>query len=178
MTKEINLLPLGSRPGHNKKRGLILFRWISFSFLILVVVSSLISLILNYFSPIPALKNREVSLLSEFAPLNNKIAKYLYLKDRITKIKTIFATRGSLSKDVNLLETQLPSGLSINSLSIDKKKVNVTVSAFSLVPVSIFLDKIVKLTASGKAFSSVSLLSLGLNPLSGNYSLTLSLDFL
>ncbi len=177
MTKEINLLPQKNRQNGNKNKGLIWFKWISLGSLVLVVVLSMAVFLINYFSPVTVLEKQEASLVTQFASLNNKTAKYLYLKDRLRKIKTIFDSRKSLAKEGNYILTAVPNGVSLGSLSISKNSIDVSATADSLTMLDTFMANLVKL-ADKKVFSKVTLVDLGVDPVSGHYSLSLKLVLL
>lgn len=178
MTKEINLLPLESRIGGKRNRSLAVFRWISAVSLILVLALSIATFLLNYYSPLTGLKEQQASLLAEFDSLNNKAAKYLYLKDRLIKIKNILDSRKSLYKESNYILTGLPVDVTLGSLSISKNDVKVSASAYSLTSLNTFMMNMVKLSEGKKIFSKVTLDSLGVDTLTGRYSLSLSMIFL
>lgn len=172
MNKTINLLPQKSA-GYIKKRKLISYlRMGSFLMLFAVFVFSISTFLINkYYSP-DSLEREEIQASRELSSMNDKMIKYAYTEDRLSDIKTIIDKRPLLDKKVLEITKQVPAGIAVNNVSIDRENVFLTLSSNSLLISEKLLDAFNDLAENKKLFKSFSIDGISINP-TGRHSLSI-----
>lgn len=174
---EINLLrQRGSedRPSQKLARVLRLTSIVLFS---IVGLSSAILFFLNFSSPLSSLQREEATLLSNLSAYQNRFNKYLIIQDRLKNISGVLSKRTKYNEKIDALLQKVPQDVFINSLSVDAKSMQISVSSHSLSAVNTLIDNTLELVAD-KKIKRLTMNSLSFDVGRGQYLLSLSADLL
>ena len=105
-----------------------------------------------------------------------KEQKYSFILERIAKIEQILKKRTDYSGDISLLETQIPQGITSQSLAIKKASVDISLTSTSLSAMSTMLENMVKLGETDKRFSKIILHDFSLDTKQGVYTVSLTIQ--
>lgn len=178
MSKDINLLSnIGKNFIRNKKL-LLFFRITAISLLIIVSVSSITLFIFKWQSPLGDLKKEENRILSNMSQVSPKTVKYLFINDRLNNISNIISQRTDFEKKINILLSEVPQGVSVDSVSIDKKTLSVSFSSSSLYSMGLLIDNLTLMINNNRLLSKVIISGVGEDVLNGNYSLSAKAELL
>ena len=175
MNNGINLAINKKSPGNSLVNQLRILRFVAMGILGAVAVASMVLFFLIAVSPLPGLKKQENASLFQITQLHPKIAKYLLINERITSITELLHDRNAKSKSLQLIEDQIPSDTSVDSMKIDDKGLTVDASSTSLATINTFIANVIDQTGTDKSFSSVLLDSLAYDTKNQNYHISLSL---
>ncbi len=175
MSNQINLLRSTKKRREESKKFLRIFQIISVCCLLIVSGVSFFIFFLNTTSSVPALQKEEDTLLSNFSSLRAKAVTLLLTKDRIKNIGTLVEKRSNFDTIVTKITQTVPPNVSVKSFSFDSKSVQMTVvssSLFSLDTLFVNLTKVAK----EKKITKITLEGISLDPLTGEYTVIVSLD--
>ncbi|MBI2074543.1 MAG: PilN domain-containing protein [Candidatus Levybacteria bacterium] len=170
---EINLLPQKRYDPAKSRNIFLIFRIISFTLLILLFISSMVIFFIKLQSPLNSLKAEENMIIANIDSMKEKSIRNFIIHDRLLNISKVISQRTSYNVLVNQIVQNTPVSVSINSFSLDKKAVLLTISSSSLSSISTFLDNMVDLTIKKKFFSKITLSSLSLDGRNGKYFLSI-----
>lgn len=173
---DINLLSGQKEKLLESKRAVKLFRIISVGCLLFVLVLSVGIFFIKTSSPLSSLQNQEKMFLSEFDSSKQKVAKLYVLSDRLKNIDGILSKRSNFDKTIDALIKQSPEGLQIDSLSLSKKTVLMTIYSSSLNSINTFIDNLMVLTRDKKLFKKITLENLSTDMKATRYSFSIKAD--
>lgn len=162
----INLLPsdLGPKASAIRIAKLIKKFFVALISLFLIYAFFVIALIIVLKVQVASSNSRQEQLKTSILSLEKTEQSLFLLKDRIGKIKTVFASSSSennLGGVGKILNNS--SGVLMSDVKILPGKVNLTVMSVSAAPLGDFLEKIV----TGNDYQTVKVKSLSFNPSSG-----------
>jgi hypothetical protein len=131
-------------------QSLKVLRIIAVSLLFVVSLSSIILFILISFSPLPTLKQQEQERKIILSHFNSEIVKLHILNERLNTIDEIMSKRTSFDDKINLITSQIPSGVMLKSLTIEKNTINVILASNSLLSFDTFLNNVMNLSENKK----------------------------
>lgn len=176
MINEINLLH-GSTSRKNKLLSkLAAIRMVSMSFLFVISFSSIVLFILIALSPLPSLQQREIEEARTLATFDKKIVKILLTKERLTNAGKILQTRNVRAETLQKLAAQVPGDLTVNSIKLLGKKIEMSVTSKSLANLDTFTANVTEFNKREKRFKKIMLASLILDADSGKYVLSIELE--
>lgn len=156
MNKGINLLHLNNKTASKTLLNrLKLLRMIATTSLFIVSVSSVILFLSIALSPLPKLKQQELAAKNTLAYYNEQIIKMKLLQDRVQSINSILSKRTLYDKQIELIQSKIPHELNLESLTIEKNKVSVTVSSNSLSVIDTFMSNLKHATEESNDFSRI-----------------------
>lgn len=177
MNNNINLLDYRTKINiqsyDTKHRSL---RIVATGLLFIVSGLSIVFFLLIALSPLPDLIKQQEKVSSNLELEKNNIAKLALVKDRVENIKTIIDKRTYLDKELESIQTKIPSGIKIDNLNLSKGKVSLTLKTQSLALFKDFLDEITRDKETGGEFSEVKLVELTADPLQNTYLLTIQAE--
>jgi hypothetical protein len=175
MNKDINLLGNVKKPNEVLRTRIRYLRYLAVSLLFLVSTASVVLFILIAFSPLPALQKTEQEALTELSQYHPKIAKYLFLNERLTKLQEMMKERRTFSGALLLAEQELPQGASITGAGMEDKTVRITIASKSLLPMDTFINSLIIRTEEKKLISTLRINELGVDEVTGNFELTVEM---
>lgn len=176
MSRGINLLVEEKKKTvHPLITKIIALRISAVGLLFLVSILSVILFLLIALSPIPQLRRQEQVAKDNLATFHPDIAKLQIINERATAIAGIMTKRTAFDKTIDFLQSKLPRGVSIETLTMSKKAIEVTVSSKSLNSLNAFINNLDASVEQKDTFSSVTLSSLSSEDTKDYYSLTLNL---
>lgn len=176
MSTEINLLR-GKKSRRNALLNkLAMLRMVSLSFLFIVSFSSIVLFMLIALSPLPSLQQRESEESKTMSFFDQKIAKILLTKERITHINGIIKTRPAYAETLQHIRAQVPEDLVVDSVKLVGNKIEVNVSGKTLEKLDSFSTNILKMNGKEKRFKRIMLTGLTLDTDTGRYVMSLELD--
>lgn len=178
MNNSINLISSKNEQVERELKVLLFVRVVAVSMLISLAFIAILAFIISTQIPLSKIKQDESQTLSSISALHNRLTAYYLVKDRINNVKNIIATRKDFSKPIDLVISEVPTGVSINNLSIDKDILVFDISSDSLIPLNKIIDDIFAVGNKGKIIKNVKLNSLGLDGKGGKYSLALQFETL
>lgn len=169
----INLLRTeGQEDVKTSKRKFIL-HVISLVFLSFVgIVSIVLFIISNRISP-EAIRQQQDKIIKSITLQKDKQAKYGLLVDRLSSVNQILKTRKNYTKTLNALVAIVPSGLVTTGLSVENSDISMTVSSTSLSPINDFLTKLLDLVSKKYLIRDMTIETLTVDRVTGNYSLVI-----
>lgn len=178
MNRDINLIQ-ESGAGSQKQAGVVKkLQTIATVFTLSVGFLSVALFLLNRQLSPTSIRAQQASVLSNITLLAPKQAKILVLSLRLNDISTILQRRTKYDQILGAIFQNSPTSLSINSLSLSKGLVNLTVSANSLLSINQFIDNLTDMTIKKQFIKTLTIDSLVLNSRTGGYLLSLKLDLL
>lgn len=173
MINDINLL-VGKDVNYLRQKKLLsLVRLVAFVSLGIVALLSVIAFFLNsQFSP-TLVKNQEDTVLQSLSALSKKQAKLFIVNNRIANITNILNSRVDYYKILSVIMGKIPTEVSTDRIEIDKKKISLTISSNSLVPINTLINNFVDMVRKKEIITSLTLNSLTLSVKTGKYSISL-----
>lgn len=170
----INLVSTQSHEVEKKMQRLVMVRAIAIILLSSIAILSVIIFALNLSTPIASIKKQETGTLADISGLHSTEGGIFLAKDRVNNIQNIMSNRNNYSDLISQLSSNVPSGLSVDLLSIDQNKINITVSGQSLDSINKFVDYFAGLANNKKLISNVNIQNLALNSFTAKYSVSLN----
>lgn len=177
MSKDINLL-LSKKKSFGNKRLLFLVRITSVSFLAIVLLMSLSLFLIKMRSPLNNLMLEEQSLLSSFSKIHSKTAKYILVSERLDGASEIISQRPDFYKKIDSVLTEIPQGVSVSSISLEKKNVSFNIHSSSLQSLGILLERMIFLIDNNTLFGKVTVGGFNTDFATGIYSASIKAEFL
>src|SRR5258708_514743 len=173
MSNGINLIQGENKVSLNRKNRVVVLRWFSLVFLFFVAFFSILLFFLNNRISVQNVKKNQSETLQKITLLKDRSAKYSLLGDRLRGITNILNTRKKYTITLNTILDQLPPGVSMKGLSLDKDDVSLTASSNSLLPLNSFLANITKISLEKHVIKDMSIEGLTIDKQTGVYSLSL-----
>lgn len=151
---------------------------IASSTLLIVAVSSIIIFVMKMQSQLPVLQKNENDLLSSMSLFQTKIIKHILFTDRLNNIESIISKRTLFDTKLDEVMLIISSELKIHNISMDKKKLSLTMATLSLASIETFNEKLKEMLDNKKLFSRVSFSGITVNQKKGEYSFTIEADLL
>ena len=175
MSNEINLLKKES-PGTThqiSESKFLLVRIFSVTLPFAVVVSLGIIFFLKSQSPVSRLESEQKSLSTQLSLLHTKTAKYMLINERLNFISAILDKRVDLEKLVSFILQDIPSDVSISTLTVSKDEASISLTSPSLLSINKVVEHFLSLAKEKKVLSSVVMNSLNFDTASNIYSISL-----
>lgn len=167
----INLITSEKTNVRERSRILIL-RWISLVLLSFVALFSITLFILEKRLDLEKIKSEQNAALSKISLLKERNAKFNLLTDRLRLVKSLLTTRKNYTGTLSAILSQLPSGVNVRSLTVDKDGVLLSVTSNSLLPINEFLNS-VTINLEKKVIRDMTIEGLTVDKKTGFYSLSL-----
>lgn len=176
MSSGINLLvEKKKKTVHPIVTKLIALRFFAVGMLFFVSVLSVILFLLISLSPLPQLKRQEQAVKDNLSAFHTQIAKLLVINERSDTISSIMSKRTAFDKTIDFIKSKLPAGVHLDSLTMGREAVSVTVSSKSLHALDTFINTLVDSAEKKEKFTKVTLTSLSALETKNDYTLTLNL---
>jgi Tfp pilus assembly protein PilN len=143
MNKEINLLKGKQKDTFEKETRVKIARIVAITVLVCTVGSSLGLFLVNQFSIAQNSLQREKNVAQNMSFFQKKIGTLLLVESRMTDIAAVLVQRSHLDSSIQSLISGMPSNVHIDTFSITKKDVSVTVVSSDLASVNTFLDSVI-----------------------------------
>ena len=177
MNESINLLdPHKQSESRLSLKRVNKMRAIAILLLFLVSMASVILFILVAVSPLPELQRKEQSLRITLAESKNELAQHAIINERTEVITKILASRGSLHKSINLIQSNLPKDVAVAAINADRDVVAVTLESASLNSLDTFIQSMRQLVEQEEGFSQITMSNLLTDNTKNTYTVTLSLS--
>lgn len=176
--KEINLLPKKNIGILQQERTIILIRAIAI-FSVLIVLSCWIGLWFlgkNYSAD--TVDAQQQNVRSRLHVFHAKAIDQLTLVDRVNRIQAILKTRSLLTTNIDLLQKQLPSDVSMETFTVTPKQMAMTVSSSSLPSLKKFIDGLTALVKGKTLLTKVTITNIAVDTISGKYTASVQGIFL
>ncbi len=177
MSKGINLLI-------NKKQRTIspllfdrlrLTRLFAIGLLFLIGSVAIILFLLISISPLPGLRKQEAYTLTNIAAYHLNIGELILTHDRLKNISDVIEKRTYYDKKINVIENNLPEGITIKTLKMADKTIFIEGTSNSLESINTFFDNLLVSTGRNKEFTSVDMLSLSFDKDKQSFTFQLNL---
>lgn len=173
MSSGINLLVNNEAEVEKEKRRVAIFNKIAFGALGFVCIPSLILFLLNIQLGRETLNKNLAAAENRMKAEDQKAAKLLILENRLTDAAAIIKKRQNSHLVLDLLSANMPQDAKIDSLSVEKKTVTLTVSSSSLLTINTVLNTLNSMAKDKRLIDTVTMNSLILNEQEGRYAVTL-----
>ncbi len=178
MSNDINLLKKNKNQFQDLSPTLKKVRTFGIISLFLVCILSVGLFIVKLQSPISQLQAEEEVMRTRVKQLSKKQTKTLFIKERLQNINQILATRTQFEKLMNNMTQIMPSGVTVDAFSIDKKQANLTVTSPSLLPLKEFTQRILDYSEAKKEFLTVVIENTAYSEQSHLYKLSIVFTFI
>lgn len=122
------------------------------------------------------LQQQEDTLQRELSTLQDKVAKFVLVKDRVRAITLTLNQRSAVSVILDVIATKVPKEASIESLKIDETKIELNVSSTSLLPIETFFENMTA-KQEKQLFQKITMQNLSYDPKNVRYSVVLRIDY-
>lgn len=173
MSSNINLIQGENKTNVTRKSRVIVLRWISIVFLFFVAFFSILLFILSNRISINDVKNDQGIVLQKISLLKDKAAKFNLLNDRLKGITSLLGSRKKYTNTLNAILEQVPEGVSVRSLTLDKDNLSLTANSTSLLPLDSFLTNVTKISLEKHVIRDMTIEGLSIDKINGVYSLSL-----
>jgi Tfp pilus assembly protein PilN len=175
---DINLLPKRQGVDLKSDQAAVIIRRISIGVLALTVFTTMLLFILVIQSPLSKAKQEENTLLTKIESFKVQLSRNVIINERLASIEKIIQQRAHYEKYITTLLAKVPASLTITSLNIDKKTVQLAGNSSSLSATNTFLDDLVAIQKNKDLIQSVLLQSFAFDKESGKYFFTMNITFL
>lgn len=174
---EINLLQQKKDSRFLSLRILHALRLTSIAFLSIVTISSIGLFIINFSSPLTSLQEEEGELASSLTSNQSKLSSMLLINSRLKDIALLLGKRTHFEKELELIISGLPQGVTLNGLELDGKKITITSSSRSLSSMNSFVDQIILVTEqNNKVFKRLTMDNFSYDTKRGLYFASFKID--
>lgn len=142
---------------------LMIFRFGAIGILFTIGAFSVIISILIVFSPLPKLRSEEQKARDALAVYRIDMNKLAFINERGDIIRKLIAGRSSYDKKLNIVESKMPESVTIDGLTIDKKKYTIKFSSNNLLSLNDLLNGLTDITGTGRDFLRLYLTSLSMD---------------
>lgn len=170
MQKEINLLPHKNLGFLQQERTIMTVRVIAVLSVIFVVSSFVGVLLLGRNYSVDNVMAQQQTVQSKLNLLQTKTQKYLLLVDRLHKIEAMSKNQTPIITQMETLQQQVPQGVSIDTFTISKEGVFLSVSSSSLSSLRTFLDNLTQMVTQKKLLKKLTIDNVAVNQKTGIYS--------
>lgn len=178
MNNNINFLDYKNkvitRRGNTKEK---LLRKIALILLFTISSLSVVLFILITLSPLPELAKQRKAASFNLSLADKDIGKLILVKERSDKIQQIIEKRNNYNEDLENFQNILPQGVTIESVSMNQRKMSVELTSNSLRPFNTILDQFANNDKS-QEYSKITMTGLRMNPDKGSFNITFSIDLL
>ena len=178
MTKNINLLPKKKVVTDSHERILLLCKRVAVGFLVATGGISVIFFLLTINPSFSSVKQQENTVLTRLSFAQGKVAKYLFIKNRITTIEQILKKRFPMDTVLSTVQQNIPDDVQIDAVNITNKTTSLKLSSSSLLSLNTVLTSTAKLLANKELFKKITVQSIVSDPLKQTYTLTIQAELL
>jgi len=174
MSNDINLFQHTSANSPQKLTKEI--RWIrlvSLLLLFIVPTGAVIIFLFIFFSPQTALQQQENMLLTKANTLGKRVSAISFINDRTTLSEQFISQRSIYGKALREMVLQLPTDVLINSVSIQKEAVILSVTSTSLTSLQTYQANLLAVPKSTQLLQKIAFQAIQLAPEDNNYQMTL-----
>lgn len=178
MQREINLLPR-KNTSFLQREQTVTFARIAAIFSVVIVITSFIGVILlgrNY--SVTDVESQQANVRSRLQLVQNKTIQQLTLLERTKKIESLLKKRISLTDKITFFQKQIPSNVTIETMTVSPLQVNISVSSTSLTALQSFLDSLTSLVTQKKVLKKLTIDNVIVSQQTGLYSVNVKGTFL
>jgi|SRR3989344_1846720 len=176
MKNDINLL-LRTKTDQTKKSKLShLLRLTSVVSIAAVLLTSFILYILSRQLSLEPIKVRQNAVINNINFLKNKQAKLIVINAKLDDVSQIMTKRPRFDSDIQTILPKVPSGVASRSLTLGKQRLTFRVESNSLKNINDFINNFAQMAKSKSLIKDLTLGGIGLDPTSGNYSLSVEAE--
>lgn len=176
MNKQINLVSHKKKKLLNRDRLLRLVVFLSRISMAMVVLSAIGLFVLNRSATLPILEQQDKTITSNLSFVQQKIIKFLLIRERLQDINPLINNGSTLTTTLTDISNELPSNVSLTSVSLRDKKLSLVVSSPSLTAIGTLLDYFIMQVNKKNIYKTVTISNFTADSNSGKY--TLNLDIL
>ncbi|MCL5113596.1 MAG: hypothetical protein M1372_00300 [Patescibacteria group bacterium] len=143
----------------------------------LLAISVILFFLSRALSPV-AIKEKENDALYSLSLLHKREAKLVVINDRIKDLPNIIQSRSNFDVSINAILQKIPEGVSVNSMTIGKDKIELTVSSSSLLSINNLMNSLIDMAKNKKIIKNVTIDSLAVDVKGNGYSLSIKGDTL
>jgi len=173
MSIDINLLPQKKNSILQGEQLLVRLRGVAVLSVFITLVLSIGVFILNQVNSPEAIKAQQQDATKTFTLSQKKAQAYLQLIDRLNNIQNILSSRSHLEENILLVQQQIPSGVDIQSLSLDDKTVIFTVKSTDLTKIDSVITNMQALLQSKKMIKKMTIEDVVADQKNGTFSLSI-----
>lgn len=178
MSNNINLLLKKRAQKNQQERVLILFKRFSLGCLIITIIMSFILFILAFDPSLASVMQQEDTVLTNLTFSKNKIAKYLFIKNRLESANIILRKRYPMDSSLYTVLQSVPEHTVIDSLDMTDKLLTLRLSSASLTNINTAADNLTSLMKGRKVFRKLTVENIISDARDGVYKLVVQADLL
>ncbi len=178
MAENINLLPRKKLSMFSEERVLLGTKIAAVVLVVLVITLSILFFLLSRDPSVATMQLDQSQTLAQLNLLQDKVAKYLVVVDRVTKLRVVLEQRSTIEEHLAIILQQIPSDISIVSLGIDAKTLSLSLSSSNLSRITTVTDNFVALAKQKKVISSITIQGIETDEKAGKYTLILNATIL
>ena len=176
MKSDINLISIDKAELVKEGKTVQLLKISAIASVVTIGVSSLILfIILQAISP-RSIKKQEASIQESISAQQAKEAKIVIVGRKIKDIRNIINKRPQYELILSEISSSIPQNISITSLIVDDKKVQIAVSSNSLLALNDLLSNLFKMVENGKVIANLQIEGISSDNRDGSYTMSVSGD--
>lgn len=173
MNNDINLVSSQESSSLKEKKRLKTIRVAAVVSLVVVALSSVLIFLLYSSLSLSSIKKDQDSTLNSISFLHKKSAELAIINNRLLDITNILQKRKNYTKAIATIRGQMPAGVNIIELEINKDEVLMVANSSSLSSINTFLNNVIALAQKQQTVSKIFIESITVNEKTGSYSLSL-----
>lgn len=178
MSNDINLVSPGVGKSSKEARRLSTFSLIATTLIVGVGFVSVLLFVLNHILSPSAVIKEQKKIAANITLAKQKQVKLVVLGRRLNDISNLISKRSNYEEALSSILSETPAGMSVASLTLDKQKLSMVVSAGSLISTNSFIDSLKGMVEEKKFLKNVTINNLILNSRTSSYTLTLEIELL
>lgn len=178
MNSDINLILDRKKQASDKAKRVARLRIFAGISLGIIIFSSSILFLVNQVSGIDLLLQKEQQDIARISALQKRIGKELLLQKRLADIQAILSSRSSPDTVIQQITAGMPSDVHIDSFTLTKKNVSLTVTSSFLPSLDTFTKYLLNKASSKQSFKTFTINSVIADPKNQKYILSFDTDLL
>lgn len=173
MDANINLLAHKKGNIFSSEKTLARVRLVAVSCVGLLLSSGIGAFLLTHINTPEALKVQQATLTQQLLQNKSTAVAQLELLDRLNHIQTIISNRSSLQDNIALVQKQIPTGVTISTLDLDSKQLNISVNSPDLTAIDKLISNMTTLLHTKKIIKSMTITDVAADQKTGKYILSI-----
>lgn len=173
MNESINLISDKRKGALRRDRSIKIAQRFAIFFLIFVLAVSAALFFAIQNTSLTALSQKEKNDTQTLSFLQQKIVSLFYLDERLKSIDSLIKGRLALEVAIGKIIAGLPNSASIDTFSLDKQNLSITISATSLTPLNDFLNFFIDEATKKELITKITVSSITVDPKSERYVMSI-----
>ena len=174
MSDQINLISHKRKKFFHRDSLLDFVQFLARASLITVIISAVGLYILNSSGRLPFLQQQDRTITTNLSLVQQKIIKFLLIRDRLQSINPLLQNKSKVDTLITAFSQGLPASVTVDTFSLTKNNMSLTVSSSSLSSLGTFLDFMLEKVSKKELFKKITITRFTSDGTNGIYILSLA----